>query len=458
MSQKEEQRRLGDIRSVLIVDDEVVVSTAVRAVLRRAGVDRVDCAESGARALELLEGNAYDVILLDVQFEGDWRGVLASARRHHEPPAVLMLSGRADVRTAVDAIKLGAVDFLEKPVLAGELIARLRNLSSWPSGALSSPGPDRGEAPSSTREFRSRAMEVPLALADRVAATPASSALLVGESGVGKEVLATRIHERSARKGRPFVRVNLAAIPESVIEAELFGATRGAYTDAKQDRLGHLASADGGTILLDEIGEFCIDLQAKLLRAIEERRFFAVGSDRERRVDVRILAATNRPPEELVASRVLRADLFYRLGVVIRVPPLRERREEIAPLAESFVARFCREFGRPPSVLTGEASAKLVSYAWPGNIRELRTVIERAVMMADGAAITPAMIDVAEGPPGSGSPVDLHALREQSVGELEREHILRVLAMAKDSRSRAASMLGVSRSTLYEKLKRYGIG
>jgi transcriptional regulator with PAS, ATPase and Fis domain len=259
-----------------------------------------------------------------------------------------------------------------------------------------------------------------LALADRVASTPASSALIVGESGVGKEVLAARIHEKSARRDGPFVRVNLAAIHANVVEAELFGNTRGAFTDAKRDRLGHLASADGGTILLDEIGEFRPELQAKLLRAIEERRFYPVGSDRERSINVRILAATNREPEELVSENVLRPDLFYRLGTVIRIPPLRERVDEIIPLATQFVDHFCREFGRPPYRLDPEAMEELRSYAWPGNIRELRNVIERAVMMSEHETIGPGLIDPMAKSERAVATLGLRRARARNVDEVVR--------------------------------------
>jgi transcriptional regulator with PAS, ATPase and Fis domain len=294
-----------------------------------------------------------------------------------------------------------------------------------------------------------------------VAATPVSSALLIGESGVGKEVAAAYIHETSDRRQGPFVRVNLAAIPESMVEAELFGSVRGAFTDAKRDRAGHLASAEGGTLLLDEVCEFKPELQPKLLRALEERRFFPVGSDRERRMNVRVLASTNRDPMEMIARGVFREDLYYRLStVVIRVPPLRERRDDVLALAAHFLARFRGELGRPRASFAPAAEAALLAYGWPGNVRELRNVVERAMIVAESDAIgrsdlgLPSDVAKTAGPVDGGQDGDAQPLRLEDV---EKRHIIRVLERVGGSKTRAATMLGVSRSTLWEKTKRYGI-
>jgi transcriptional regulator with PAS, ATPase and Fis domain len=300
-----------------------------------------------------------------------------------------------------------------------------------------------------------------MSIAARVAATPASSAMLVGESGVGKEVIATRIHEMSARKTGPFVRVNLAAIPESMIEAELFGSVRGAFTDSKRDRAGHFASAEGGTILLDEICEFKIELQPKLLRALEERRFFPVGSDRERRMNVRVLAATNKDPMQQIAKGLLREDLYYRLAtVVLRIPPLRERVDDILPIAEHFRAMFTAEFRTKRASFSSDARAALLAHAWPGNVRELRNAVERAVMLADSGDIQP--VDLGLTPPPRSAALAAPAPQAGAddalrLDEVERRHIVRVLESAQGSRTKAAELLGISRSTLWEKGKRYGL-
>lgn len=458
----------------LVIDDDPALTEALRRSLRVWGYSPIEVAHSGDTAMALLADGQYDVVLLDLHFEGDWRAVLAAALAMEPPPAVVMMSGGADIKTAVEALHLGAADFVEKPIDPAALRARLERATGGrpprtPRHRSGIAAGDAAAAPASIPAQRSgyraahhsaptsAVMRDALALADRVASTPASSALIVGESGVGKEVLAARIHEKSARRDGPFIRVNLAAIPANVIEAELFGNTRGAFTDAKRDRVGYLASADGGTILLDEIGEFRIDLQAKLLRAIEERRFYPVGSDRERAINVRILAATNRDPNELVSANILRADLFYRLGTVILIPPLRERIDEIIPLANEFIGHFCREFGRPLYQLGEDATEELMHHAWPGNIRELRNVIERAVMMCEGETIGPGLVEPITKPHQTVRALGLRDARGKSIDDIEREHILRVLRLAGDSKSAAAHLLGVSRSTLYEKMKRYGI-
>jgi len=296
------------------------------------------------------------------------------------------------------------------------------------------------------------------AVAARLAATPTSSALIVGESGVGKELLAAHIHGTSQRSAGPFVRVNLAAIPDTMVEAELFGSVRGAFTDAKRDRAGHFASAQGGTILLDEICEFKPELQPKLLRALEERRFFPVGSDRERTMDVRVLAATNRDPLECVKAGTLRADLYYRLAtILLRVPPLRERVEDIPSLVWSFINEFAAAFGKNVESLSKHSLHALQAYPWPGNVRELRNVIERATMLAESQTIGPEDLGLALDKPALHAGARNNPVRPTRLEDAEREHISSVLASAGGSRTRAAMMLGISRSTLWEKGKRHGL-
>jgi len=445
--------------SILVVDDDAMVTSELSWLLESRGY-RFVCADSVASATSALAKQSYDALLLDMYLpDGEGLTVLDRALEAEPAPNVIMMTARAEIRSAVAAIRRGAVDYLEKPLDLEDLAVRLER-------ALDNAAMRRKLAAYEARDRQhggavcaSAALREAFAVADRVAATPSSSALLLGESGTGKEVLATRIHESSARRSGPFVRVNLAAIPDSMIEAELFGSVRGAFTDAKRDRAGHFASAEGGTILLDEICEFRPELQPKLLRALEERRFFPVGSDRERRMNVRVLAATNRDPQEMVAKGLLRADLYYRLATVtIRLAPLRERRDDIVPLADHFVEVLRAEFSRPHSRLTDEAKAALVAYDWPGNVRELRNVMERAMMLARTDEIAAEEL---------GLPVDLTTLRAREVAaadapparldDAEKQHILRVLERAGGSRTRAAAMLGISRSTLWEKMKRYGV-
>jgi DNA-binding NtrC family response regulator len=455
---------MGERWSVLVVDDDELVQSVLASLLE-SRKQTFTSVGTVAAAKAALAASHFDAILLDMYLpDGEGLAVLDAALELDPPPAVLMMTARAQIRAAVDAIRRGAADFLEKPLDLGDLATRLdraednarvrRKLAVFEASASSA----------SAAVVKSTALREAFAIAARVAATPASSALILGESGVGKEVLASHIHDESDRRGGPFVRVNLAAISESMIEAELFGSVRGAFTDSKRDRAGHFASAEGGTLLLDEICEFKPELQPKLLRALEERRFFPVGSDRERRMNVRVLAATNRDPEACIANGTLRADLYYRLAtVVLRVPPLRERRDDIAPLAEHFCARFRAEFRRPRLTLTRAALDALSAYGWPGNVRELRNAIERAAMLADGDAITPEDLglaavkspaSVAGAPTVAQAPLDEGAVR---LDDVERNHIVRVLEGAGGSRTRAAAMLGISRSTLWERGKRYGL-
>ncbi|MEQ9325298.1 MAG: sigma 54-interacting transcriptional regulator, partial [Polyangiaceae bacterium] len=255
------------------------------------------------------------------------------------------------------------------------------------SGVHASVATDERAAP--TVIAASRGMRRALALADRVARSPSASALIVGETGVGKEIVAQRIHDASARRDAPFVRVNVSALPSTMVEAELFGSVQGAFTDSRGDRRGLLGSADGGTMLLDELTELQPELQPKLLRVLEDGTYRPIGSDEERRCNVRFIAATNRDPQEAVESGKLRADLFYRLStVVIGVPPLRKRDEDLVGLAELFLARFASEMGRPPLTLSPDAVMALYSNEWPGNVRELRNEIERAVIISDDDVIT----------------------------------------------------------------------
>jgi DNA-binding NtrC family response regulator len=478
--------RLSDAAArILVVDDEKLLLQTIASTLRRHGF-QVEVAADVAAASQQLDSSHFDLVLADTYLAPDRGGfeVLERARKQPVPPMVVMMSGRAEVRLAVESMRRGAIDFIEKPIDLAELVLRLERALETATmrrrlDLLEAAELDRANAVAVSPAMR-RVMEI----ADRVAASPASSALILGESGVGKEVVAARIHQASRRRSAPFVKVNLAAIPDSMIEADLFGSLRGAYTDAKRDRPGLFMSADGGTILLDELCEFRVDLQPKLLRVLEQRRFFPVGSDRERSIDVRVLAATNRDPLQAVESGRLRADLYYRLGTVtIDVPPLRERQEDILPLARHFLLQLCAEFARGPATLRPAAERALLRHPWPGNVRELRNAIERALMLTDGDAIDeedlalptigsrerlvpfvrePAPEELRPSErvrvetPGRTS-VTLEAAKQEALEAVEREHIAKALEAAGGSRTRAAQMLGMSRTTLWEKAKRYGL-
>jgi DNA-binding NtrC family response regulator len=472
--------------SILIVDDDPMVTSALKFFVEARGYRFVG-ASSVAEATRALASQPFDAMLLDLYLpDGDGLDVLDRCLELDPAPAVIVMTARAEIHGAVAAIRRGAADYLAKPLDLDDLGARIDHALENASMRRKLAVLEQQQKQRSSLVARAAAMKDVLAVAARVAATPASSALLIGESGVGKEVVAAYIHEASERHKGAFVRVNLAAIPESMVEAELFGSVRGAFTDAKRDRAGHFASADGGTLLLDEVCEFKPELQPKLLRALEERKFFPVGSDRERRMNVRVLAATNRDPAEMIARGVLREDLYYRLStIVIRIPPLRERRDDVLPLATHFLARFRVELGRPSVALSPAAEAALLAYPWPGNVRELRNVLERSVIVSDSDSIGPTDLGLplrgdegnAGGDPerAGGDPEQAGGDPEQAGGgdpeqagggdpegslrlaDVEKRHILHVLQRAGGSKTRAAGMLGVSRSTLWEKTKRYRI-
>lgn len=453
--------------AVLVVDDDPMVESALKFFVEGRGY-RFASASGVGEAVRALAAKPFDAVLLDLYLpDGDGLEVMDRALELDPPPAVIVMTARAEIHGAVAAIRRGAADYLAKPLDLEDLGVRLDQALEHASMRRKLTLFEEQQKRQSSAIARSAAMKDVLSLAARVAATPASSALLVGESGVGKEIVANCIHEASERRRRAFVRVNLAAIPESMVEAELFGSVKGAFTDAKRDRAGHFATAEGGTLLLDEVCEFKPELQPKLLRALEERRFFPVGSDRERRMNVRVLAATNRDPMAMIARGLLREDLYYRLAtVVIRIPPLRERRDDVLPLATHFLSRFRVELGRPAAALSPAAEAALLAYPWPGNVRELRNVVERAMIVAESDSIgrSDLGLPAASEPPPEAEEVSPKADEPPTEGgeslrleDFEKRHIRQVLRLAGGSKTRAAAMLGVSRSTLWEKTKRYEI-
>ncbi len=456
------------VPTVLIVEDDPFESRMMQQYLSRAG-HQVSHVASAEDAVETLERELVDVIVTDLHLPGMSGVDLLRQIAGREAPPVIVVTGDTDVTTAVDAMRAGAADNVNKPLTmkalehvldrVGETTRLRRRVTLLQREVEVDPDPAAAGG--------SPAMRSTLELARRSAASD-SSVLLVGESGVGKEVVAAYLHRLSPRAAGPFVRINVAAMPDTMIEAELFGAVRGAFTDARQDRTGFFAAADGGTLLLDEIAELRPELQAKLLRAIETRRYYPVGARREAHSDVRIVAATNRDPEREVEAGRMRADLYYRLAsVVIRVPPLRERRDDVGPLARSMLARVRRQTGRGPSSFDAGAIAALEAYPWPGNVRELRNVVERvAILIDDDVATRDALESVLgsgyAGNPQPCSPQPLEEFRarplehvaRQAADEAERRHIEATLAHTGGNKSRAAELLGVSRSTLWKKLRR----
>jgi two-component system nitrogen regulation response regulator NtrX len=445
-------------QSILIVDDEAGVRSALGAVLRDEGYV-VDAVESGEACLERIVRTPYDVIILDIWLPGmDGLTTLERLQERRVESPVIMISGHGNIESAVRAIKVGAFDFVEKPlslektVLVVANALRQRRLEAENRELRATVG-RRHTIVGDSYTLRQLLEQVAMA------APTNGRVLIYGENGTGKELVARTIHSRSRRHKGPFIEVNCAAIPEELIESELFGHVKGAFTGAAGDRRGKFELADGGTLFLDEIGDMTLKTQAKVLRALQEQVVEPVGGTSSVRVDVRVIAATNKElPTEIRAGR-FREDLYFRLNVIpIFVPPLRERDSDVPQLAEHFMAEFAREYGRRPKQLDAGAAASLRSYRWPGNVRELRNVIERLMIMVPGDTIASSdlgFLDVAvTGPQDPGAPpVPLHEARDR----FEREYIVRALAQQHGNISRTADVLGVERSNLYRKMKTFGI-
>jgi DNA-binding NtrC family response regulator len=445
-----------DIR-VLVVDDERPIRFLMEKELPRAGC-LVTCAENGEDALERLRTQEFDVVLMDLKMPGI--GGLEALRRIRESGAVaevVVLTGHPDVTTAIEAMKLGAYDYLTKPFKLAEVEIVLRRAAerrrlTQENTALRRMVAQRGQPPLVLGE--SRAMAAVLATVERIAAADAN-VLIEGESGTGKGLIAQTIHQQSRRAQGPFLAINCSGFQDQLLESELFGHEKGAFTGAVTLKQGLFEVADRGTLFLDEVAEMSPAMQAKLLQVLDSREFRRVGGTRLHRADVRIVAATNKPMQQEVEASRFREDLYYRLNVVnILVPPLRERREDIPVLAEHFLARFQASAGVRKSLSPG-ARQSLIEYPWPGNVRELSNIIERLVILAPGGVIgadaLPANIrsprpGAPEAPPG---PV--------SLAEMERLHIARVLRETGGKKMQAARLLAIDLKTLNKKIRDYRI-
>jgi DNA-binding NtrC family response regulator len=452
---------MAPLPSVLIVDDDPSIRQTMAVIVESVGL-RAFLAKTGAEALELCKRQNIDIALLDVQLP-DMSGlkVLAQLRDAHPDVGVVMVSVVKEIPVAVEAIKLGALDYLTKDFSPTELSARLSKCLEQLRAARELVWL-RDEVASKAKKpmviGRSPAMAVVAALAEKVSKKPVT-VLITGESGTGKEVLARHLHEHSDRAARPFVAVNLAAIPAELVESTLFGHEKGAFTGAAKQAYGKFELANGGTLFLDEIGELKLDLQAKLLRALQEREIERVGGSRPIPLDLRVLCATNRSLPKLVQAGQFREDLYWRLNVVpIELPPLRARREDIPELAKNFLARFAAAYGRTPPTLTDAAIELLVRHAWPGNIRELENLMERMVVVCDAPTI-----DANDLPLELSLQADLEQVAERestfaaAVGSFEKSYLRKMLKQNGWNRRRAADQLGIGYSTLKAKLKAHGL-
>lgn len=451
--------------SVLIVDDESGIRQSLSAVLRDEGYE-VESAATGEVALKVLAQRKFDLVLLDIWLPGmDGLAALERIQSRPDPPAVIMISGHGTIEAAVKATRLGAFDFIEKPLSIEKTLLTLQHACE--QFDLSAENKQLQEELYGRRCILGDSVPMK-ALRQQIAlAAPTNGRVLIyGESGAGKELVARTLHDSGLRRHHPFVEVNCAAIPEDLIESELFGHVKGSFTGAVEDKTGKFAQADGGTLFLDEIGDMSLRMQSKVLRVIEEQRFAPVGSSVSVTVDVRIIAATNKNlPEELQKGN-FREDLFYRLNVIpFYVPALREHPEDVPALASFFLAEFTRTYGRRAKQITPAALEALMAYRWPGNVRELRNLIERLVIMSPGVRIerrhlpqelqdgAAARVSAKGGKPRDGLPT-LHEAR----AAYERDYILRKLEEHQGNMSRTAESLGVERSHLYRKMKSLGIG
>jgi two-component system nitrogen regulation response regulator NtrX len=442
---------------ILIVDDEQAIRKTLRGVLEDEGY-RVSAVGSGADALKAVADELPDLVFLDIWMPHmDGLETLAELKRLRPEATVVMISGHGTIETAVKATRLGAWDFIEKPLsLEKTLITITRALEHGrlerENAALRERLGERDQIIGDGEPMR--------ALREQIAtAAPTSGRVLIhGENGSGKELVARAVHTRSARHERPFVEVNCAAIPEELIESELFGHERGAFTGALARRRGKFETADGGTIFLDEVGDMSLKTQAKVLRALEEQAFERVGGRETLRVDVRVIAASNRDLPAMIAAGTFREDLYYRLNVIpIEVPPLRARKEDVPALVEHFIGVFCAENGKRLKTVAPAALTYFMTYDWPGNVRELRNMVERLVIMVPGDAIGPDEL-----PPPLRTKDDAPAVGEgkplkEARDSFERAYILAELRAQEWNMTRTAERLGIERSHLYRKIRAYGI-
>lgn len=447
---------------ILVADDDEVTRKLLKEVLEKSAT--VVLAASGEEAVKFIRSQRFDVVLSDIRMvELDGMAVLKEARRSQSGTAVILMTGFGSMEGAIRAIQDGAFDYVSKPFQISELLSIVQRAVKHAHATYALRGvtgtPGQWEASRGLIGKSPRIVDVYKTLAR--AALSGSSVLIVGESGTGKELVARAIHENSSRREKKFVAVNCGALSEHLLESELFGHLKGAFTGAHLDKKGLFEEANGGTLFLDEIGDITPSLQIKLLRVLQESEVKPVGSADSRKVDVRLIAATHRDLEELVRAGKFREDLFYRLKVIaIELPPLRERMEDLDDLVAFFLAKFAEKSGKRVSHVSDEAMRQLRTYPWPGNVRELEHAIERAVAMTRTVLIEPEDL-----------PPEIH--REQGVApllsastqggpqasleEMEKLHILRVLQDTQFNKSKASEILGIDRATLYRKAQKYRI-
>jgi DNA-binding NtrC family response regulator len=457
-------------RHILVVDDERPILMTLEALLQRHGYV-TETAGTASLGLRAIKSNPPAVVLLDLQLpDAEGLQLLEQIKREHPETQVIILTAHDSLSNAIESIKRGAYHFISKPYAPEELLSliekALEKQSLLRETAALRQRTQQLEKRLEIAEtqlapvFTSKVMQEIDGLINAMAPSEAN-VLITGESGVGKEVIANVIHSRSLRADKPMVKLNCAAFPQQMIESELFGYVKGAFTGAMNDFSGMIAEAHGSILFLDEISEMPTELQTRFLRVLQEGEYRSLGSTRTMKSNFRVIAATNRPVQQALAENRLRSDLYYRLNTFqIEIPPLRERKQDIPPLVSTFVKRFAQKLGKTEPEITPEAFGKILDYAWPGNVRELQNAIEYAVVLARHNLITvkelptevqlPVVLQMTERREPSGP-------KTQSLNEMERNAILQALAQTHGNKKRAAQLLGIQRPTLYNKMKRFGI-
>ena len=445
--------------TILIVDDEELIRWSLRERLKADGYDIVE-AGTGKEAIEQFK-DGVDLVLLDYRLpDTDGLSVLREFKKLDPDSLVILLTSFVSVETAVDAMKLGAFHFANKPFNVDDVADLVgRALETTRLRREVKQLRENEARPYTLRAIvgESETMEGLRQMVAKVAASPASTVLLTGESGTGKDLVAKTIHYSSARASRPFMNITCSALPEQLLESELFGHERGAFTDARMQKRGLLESADGGTVFLDEIGEMVPGLQAKLLRFLEEKSFKRVGGASDIRVDVRVVAATNRNLEDQVAKGAFRGDLYYRLNVLpIRLPSLREHAEDVPALVHFFVDTFNTEFKKRIAGVSAPAEALLKSYGWPGNVRELRNVVERAMLLAEGDRLEAKDFGALKAGLVAADSFDLPPSGVK-LEDLEKSLVLQALRRAGGNQTKAAALLGLNRDQIRYRIEKFGL-
>ncbi len=462
-------RTNSEARRILIIDDERPILLTLEALLSRHGY-RTETATTATLGLRAMKTNPAALVLLDLQLpDADGLETLDRLKKDFADSQVIILTAHDSLNNAIESIKRGAFHFISKPYAPEELLS-LAEQALEKRSLLQETQALREKAEQLEKRlelaetrlapvFKSKVMQEMEELISAMAPSDAN-VLITGESGVGKEVVANVIHSKSRRAGKPLVKLNCAAFPQTMIESELFGYVKGAFTGAMNDFPGMIAEARGGTLFLDEISEMPADLQTRFLRVLQGGEYRSLGSTRMSKADFRVITATNRPIAQALAENRLRSDLYYRINTFqIEVPPLRERKEDIPPLVTTFVQRFAAQLGKAEPTIAPEAFQKLLDYSWPGNVRELQNAIEYAVVLARNDVIgikeLPAEIQL---PPAlQTTPAPARRSGVASLNDMERETILQALAQTHGNKKKAAELLGIQRPTLYNKMKRYAI-